>query len=138
MAGMDGVRIVDSKSFTIPSLPPTMNAIYNVIFKLRKIELKPEVRSWKNTCMKYVPMWTPRDSGYMHVDCQFLGNWYYKNGNVKRLDLQNLTKVLIDAISEKMRFDDKIIFAYESGWKHQSERSEVKVTMNLFEWKDET
>jgi len=37
-------------------------------------------------------------------------NWWCKNGNIKRKDIQNLDKLLIDAMFEKFGADDCQVF----------------------------
>lgn len=37
-------------------------------------------------------------------------NWYYENGNIKKKDVANLEKFLIDSIFEGLGLDDKYIF----------------------------
>lgn len=56
------------------------------------------------------------------------GNWYFKNGAFKKLDLQNLEKILIDAIAEKYGFDDCRVW-WKSAEKEQLDGSEVRVVL---------
>lgn len=106
----DGLEIGESKSFTIPFLPPSMNAMYNIIFHQRRVELKPEVRLWKTKAKEYIPQLTPHKDSYLFkLDVVFYYNFFYKNEKLKKVDTQNLMKVLIDAVAEKNGIGDEYI-----------------------------
>ena len=92
--------------FSLPSLPPSMNAIYSIIYSQRRIELKPEVRLWKSKAKGFIPPWAMGEHEELELELNLHSNWIYKNGKARRLDLQNLLKVLIDAICEKWGVDD--------------------------------
>lgn len=55
----------------------------------------------------------PKDSKFS-ISMQFHSNWKYKNGNNKRADIQNLIKILIDAIFEKLGVDDSYVYHLEA------------------------
>jgi len=106
-----GVR--DFIRFTIPMIPPSVNALYNVIFSLKKVELKPEVRLWKSQAKQFVPTWKPKGeskSGWLYFKADVYTQVYFKNGKVRKLDLQNLEKCLIDTVCEKLGIGDEFIF----------------------------
>ena len=46
----------------------------------------------------------------LEVVIYFYDNWYYKNGNAKKQDLDNRLKFLIDSIFKAINADDKHIF----------------------------
>ena len=46
----------------------------------------------------------------LEVVIYFYDNWYYKNGNAKKQDLDNRLKFLIDSIFKAISADDKHIF----------------------------
>jgi len=116
--------------FQIPSLPSSINQIYAINFGQRHIFLRPEVKRWKTDMKVYIPKWKPSDTGYIRVDIDIYSNWFYKNGKVKRADLQNLEKVLIDTICEKIGIDDKFIF-YKNSKKIQADEDRIDVQMSL-------
>ena len=39
-------------------------------------------------------------------------NWFYKNGNQKKSDIHNLIKVVVDALSERLGFDDSQVWSF--------------------------
>lgn len=103
----------DCIRFTIPMIPPSVNALYNVIFSLKKVELKPEVRLWKSKAKEFVPVWKQKGksvSGWLYFKADVYTQVYFKNGKVRKLDLQNLEKCLIDAVCEKLGIGDEFIF----------------------------
>ena len=106
----DGWEVIESKSFVIPNLPPSVNSVYQIIFSQKRVELKPEVRLWKTQAKEYIPKLTPMSSSHLFkVDTIFHYDFFYKNGKLKKFDSQNLMKVLIDAIAEKNGFDDSCV-----------------------------
>lgn len=118
MLGNDGAGVQEDSClrFRIPSLPASMNAIYQVIFHLRRIEMKPEVRAWKTQAKQFVPAWKlPKDieTGFLKLKLAFHGDWFFKNGKPRKIDLPNLQKVTVDVIAEKLGFDDCMIWAFE-------------------------
>lgn len=110
MQRLEGWRVLEERKFTIPSLPPSVNAIYNILFSQRRVEMKPEVRLWKSQAKEYIPRLTPlTDSHLFSLDVVFHYDFFYKNGKVKKFDSQNLLKVLCDAIAEKCGFADELV-----------------------------
>ena len=112
--------------FTIPFLPPSVNSIYQIIFSQRRVELKPDVRQFKTRCKEYIPRFNPNGK-FVNCDFTFSYPHYYKNGNLRKFDTQNLMKVLCDAIAEKGGWDDSLI---KSGsWKsiHSESKEQVEV-----------
>jgi len=101
-------QAVQSVSFVIPSLPPSVNAIYQIIFSQRRVEMKPEVRLWKTQAKVYVPRIVAHGDVYtFKIDTVFHYPWHHKNGKLRKFDSQNLLKVLCDAIAEKTGFSDE-------------------------------
>lgn len=104
--------------FTIPSLPPSMNKVYQIIRlpgQPLRVEMTPEVRRWKTEAKEWIPKLTATaDSFTFRIDAVFHYNWYYKNGKMRKFDTQNLMKVLIDAVAEKNGIDDS--YVKSGGW----------------------
>ena len=92
--------------FSLPSLPPSMNSLYQIIYSQRRIEMKPEVRLWKSRAKGFIPVWPIAEGEELDLEFRMEGNWLYKNGKPKRMDVQNLLKVVIDALCEKWGVDD--------------------------------
>ena len=103
-----------SYNFTIPFLPPSENSLYGWNRMTKKKYLLPKVRQFKNNCKAYIPDIPNLVGKLLKVTFRFFGNWYFKNGKLKRKDGQNLTKALIDAIFEKINIDD--CYIWTSSW----------------------
>lgn len=117
--------------FVIPSLPPSINAVYQIIFSQRRVEMKPEVRMWKTNAKEVIKkVKSVPDNSFIKVIAEFHYNFFYKNGKLKKFDTPNLLKVLIDAIAEKNGFDDNVVkFGEWRSFHSESERVEVSVQM---------
>ena len=103
----------DFIKFTIPLMPPSMNSLYNVIFSMKRVELKPEIRLWKTQAKQFVPVWKQlgkSKSGWLYFNADVYTQVYFKNGKVRKIDLQNMEKCLIDAVCEKLGIEDEFIF----------------------------
>lgn len=114
-------------TFRLPASPPSMNSIYSVMFALRRIELKPEVRLYKNNMKMYVPGWDVSKEDKVALDLEVVGDWYFKNGNYRKADVQNVGKVVIDLICEKQGWDDSQVWSFSARKSH----SEVEACVNV-------
>ena len=104
-----------SIKFRIPSLPPSMNDIYWHIKDHRgeyQYVLKNEVRLWKSKAKEFVPVFKPisHETGLLFIHWTATNNWYYQNGKVKRHDVANLDKVIVDAVFEKIGIGDEYVW----------------------------
>lgn len=127
----EGWRVGESKKFVIPFLPPSMNSIYNVLFGLRRIELKPEVRLFKTKAKVYIPLLSPNSESHLFkLDMVFYYDFFFKNGKLRKVDSQNLMKVLIDAVAEKNGIGDEYFKfgSYESY--HDAGSNKVECTLS--------
>jgi len=119
--------------FIIPTLPASMNQIYNIIYGLRKIELKPEVRLWKNDAKQYIPPWSYPDESLFWISLEFHGNWRVRSGKIKKVDHANMEKVVIDVVAEKLGFDDSRIFEKRMSRKVQSTDERVEIQIGVMD-----
>lgn len=117
---------IQTCSFTIPSLPPSSNSLYNIMFHLRRVELKPEARLWKSNAKEYVPKWSVEQTDKLSINFLFYGSWYSKEGRLLKKDVTNREKLCLDAIAEKQGWDDSQVF-YRSVSKVQAEQEKVCV-----------
>lgn len=93
--------------FIIPSVPSSMNAMYNYVWKGHlEVILKPDVRTWKDKAKLFIKPLKLPEKFKAELSLTFYIPCYYKNGNVKKIDTANLLKVTQDAICEKLGFDD--------------------------------
>lgn len=105
---------LDSKSvtFRLPSPPPSMNSIYNVLYNQRTVAMKPEVRAYKTQMKFFVPKMTVTDNQHVSMTFEVVQNWHFKNGKIKKQDVHNMSKVLVDLVAEKMGFDDSQVWYF--------------------------
>lgn len=114
--------------FTIPSLPPSVNALYQIIYSQRRVELKPECRRWKSDSKEYVPRFQPRQGSLVAVDATFYYRLNYANGKPRVFDAANLLKIMIDCIAEKCGFNDCLV--RHGSWTSVDSASEkVEITL---------
>ena len=109
----DGWVVVESKSFTIPSLPPSKNRMHTIIRRNNQpliFKRSTEYEKWLQDSMPYIPMLSRlADSHYFRVDVCFEYEFLHKNGKMRRLDAHNFLEALCDAISTKNGFDDSYV-----------------------------
>ncbi len=128
---MDGWKVIEEKRFLIPSLPPSCNAIYQIIFSQRRVEMKPEVRAWKNGAKLYVPKITPLDDSYLfRLDATFSYNFFFLNGKIRKFDTHNMMKVLCDAVAEKAGFRDELVKFGSWHSIHNTEKEQVEIVVS--------
>ena len=113
--------------FRLPSPPPSMNAIYQIIYGQKRVELKPEVRAYKSTAKMYVPPFDVTVTDKVGIKMDVSQDWFFKNGNMKKQDVQNMAKVLIDVIAEKMGFDDSQVWDFSLTKVQNTEKTGVQV-----------
>jgi len=101
--GRDYKRVL---SFKIPSLPPSMNSIYNVFFHMKRVELKPEVRLFKTNAKAFIPPFEIEKKDKLALYMAVHADWYFRNGKFKKIDVSNMVKVVQDLICEKLGCDD--------------------------------
>lgn len=94
--------------FTIPLAFPSVNSLHQIIYSQRKVELKPEVRKWKNDAKGHVPRIVLKsETSLLRADVIFHYPFHYANGKLREFDTHNAVKPLLDLIAEKVGFNDK-------------------------------
>lgn len=113
----------------IPLVPPSMNALLQIVWSQRKVESKPSIRLFKTQFKEYLPIWTPTPNTIYQIDFLFIQDWYYLNRKLKRQDVSNLLKCCLDAIAERYGMDDAYFRQGSWGYVHRLERQGVQVTI---------
>ena len=115
--------------FKIPILPQSVNSLYKVNYRTRQVYLSDEGRQFKTTAKLYIPqIKLKKKLPIIDIKIKYFGKWHCKNGSVRRADGPNLDKVLFDAISEALGFDDCLIF-YWAGQKIESDTDYTEVVI---------
>jgi len=98
----------------LPWKTPTINHLYGQHGKVKY--LKPEAKGLREEIKKIIFRMDLSDmhdkDSHLQVHVQVLEDWYCKNGTVKRKDVSNREKFLIDSIFEALELDDKMIFKH--------------------------
>ena len=116
--------------FKIPMLPTSMNKLYGVNYRLHSIYLTNEARYWKSKAKLFIPSFSINQHSKVYINIDVMSDWYFKNGNIKKQDVQNFVKVVVDAISEKCGFDDSRVWSFSAN-KYQSTEQCVWVSMGV-------
>lgn len=96
----------NSIRFTLPSLPPSVNSLYQIIYSQRRVELKPECRRWKTEAKEYIPRFVVAEDSFIKVAFVFHYPFYHRNNRLRMFDTPNLLQLLFNAIKEKTGIDD--------------------------------
>lgn len=94
---------------TIPAIPPSYNKHLKIVFNLRYIELTREAKDFKNTVKRYMTPWEVSTNSMFDIDISIHNSWFFKNNKLQKKDVQNLDKLLCDAIFEKLGIGDEQI-----------------------------
>lgn len=116
-------------SFTLP-YPPSMNSLYGINYRTRSVYLTNDARYWKSKAKLLIPHYPIPSFGRIFIELQARNHWYCKNGNIRKADVHNLVKVVVDAISEKCGFDDSQVWSFSCN-KVESNEQTVAVTMGV-------
>lgn len=133
--GNDGVGVMPNlspasslKSWRIPFLPPSMNKLYGINFQKRSVYMMPEARTFKSNAKMCIGNYSVGKNDKLSFSLNVYTNWFFGNGNQKKADIQNLIKVVVDATSERLGFDDCQIWSFSAS-KHQSTENYCTVTL---------
>ena len=120
-------------TFKIPAIPPSYSKSLKINYSFRHTYLSKEARDFVNLVKRYIPHCTYTIDTLFSIDIEIHDNWYTKQGKVKRKDVQNLDRLLIDAIFNKIGIDDSHIFVERISKVHNPKESFTKVRLSI--WK---
>jgi Holliday junction resolvase RusA-like endonuclease len=115
-------------TFGIAGLPPSYNKHFQIIYNLREVCLTPEAHAFKNRVKMSIPPCEFKSTDKFSIEIEYHSNFVCKNGSNRKIDLQNLDKLLIDALFEKIGLDDSSIWEMKA-WKVQSEKDKTVVRL---------
>jgi Holliday junction resolvase RusA-like endonuclease len=127
-------KIVKLIEFTIPAIPPSYSASLKINFRLKQTYLSQDARRFKDKVKVYMPSHQlelkDRDRVIMHN--KYHQAWYNKtNPDIKKQDVQNLDRLLIDAIFKGLGIDDRNLFCVINEKVHAPEVSKTVVALYL-------
>lgn len=126
---------VNSVSFTLPSLPGSVNIIYeprrSIYTNKPDWGLKAEWAIWATRMSPYVSRFSRvSESSVIRVDRCYYYPWFCKNGSWRRADTSNMDKLLFDTVSRKIGVDDLF---FKCGWMDSRDSSNARVDVTLTE-----
>ena len=115
-------------TFTLPSLPVSINAAYQVDHRRRRVYLSDKARRWKNDSSFLVPRFEVPEEAFLRIDFVAHYPWRHRNGKLRRFDVSNLIKLLHDMLCERWGVDDCIV---KSGSFQSVDDVQEKVTVTV-------
>lgn len=112
------IKMIQDKNYQIeiklPFKTPTINLLYwhrgNI--KIMKTEARKLREEIKEIVIKSLPFFCPNLNAGLKVRVEIHENWFCKNGSVKKKDVANREKFLIDSVFGALGIDDKFIFEH--------------------------
>lgn len=98
--------------FKINSIPPSYNAMFKINYNFKEVYLSDTARAFKQLVKLSMPAIEFKDDSLFKIDIVYCYNWFYKNFNPRKLDIQNMDKLLLDAVFEKLGLDDSRVFVF--------------------------
>jgi Holliday junction resolvase RusA-like endonuclease len=118
--------------FTLPSMPISVNRLYQIIYRERRVELKPEARRWKTQAKEHMPPWTHTPGQPVRVDVHMEFKRLTKSERVRTKDPANYLKLILDAVAERYGFNDCLIWSGSWSSAHAN-KEQVIVTVTEME-----
>lgn len=100
---------VNQVRFTLPSLPVSVNSLYQIRYSTKEVFLRPECSTWKSESKKYIPRFKVGEGSSVAIHTIYHFPFHYRNGKPRVFDVANLLKLTIDTIAEKCGFNDFLV-----------------------------
>lgn len=127
--GGAGDREGESLSFVLPGFPISFNKLYDINHRTRNVRLSDQAALWKTRTIPFVKPCRWPTGWLLDLTLEYESpQWYYKNGSLRRLDVQNLEKLVIDTLFAKWGWDDSRLAQIVSR-KRYGIREQIKVTV---------
>lgn len=130
----------NSISFTLPSLPGSLNDLYELNRHdsgLPRKRLRAEWSLWVTRMMPLVPAFTVQPNSVLRIDrCYFLP-WFYSNGRWRKVDVVNMDALLFNLVTRKIGVDDLYVKqGYLDSRNSHDNKVEIMITeVTEAEWK---
>lgn len=123
----------ESLSFTLPTFPVSFNQLYKIDHVRRLVTLSDAAALWKTRTIPFVKpcRWPAELTLKLILDFQS-PNWLTKAGKMRRVDVQNLEKLVIDTMFAKWGWDDSWLVERTSR-KSYGPREQIQVTLERIE-----
>lgn len=100
---------VNEVRFTLPSLPISVNSLYQIRYSTREVFLRPECSRWKSEAKGHVPRFKVSEGASVVIHATYHYPFHYRNGKPRVFDVANLLKLTIDTIAERCGFNDFLV-----------------------------
>lgn len=125
-------------------LSPSENKIYRNVFKVGRVksrdfkDYESQFECWtlknRERLKQAQSQLTPHLHLSLQLDFYFISqSLYTQKGTIKRMDVTNRLKILIDLLSKALQIDDSQFFRVECS-KRMAERQYVNATLKLFKF----
>lgn len=119
----------------IPLMPPSVNSAYTVRPQFRRngrlgmgIGMKADVRRFVSDAQYFMPNVQLRDDALYSLNIELSTNWLTKAGELRKKDVGNYEKFIVDALFARYHLDDKLLWT-RCVTKRQSAKDQVKLTL---------
>lgn len=131
LGGMAGTGKDDGErlSFVLPTFPVSFNKLYEINHLTRQVRLTDQAALWKTRTIPFVkPCRWPQEWLLSLTLIYESPSWLTKKGTLRRVDVQNLEKLVIDTMFAKWGADDSrlVRIVSEKAW---GLREQIKVTL---------
>ena len=92
--------------FRIEGKCPSYNMSFKINHNTKSVYLTKTAHDFKRNVKMNTPRFKVNQDGFLLIHIQVMQNWYYKNGNLKKQDVQNMDKLYIDALCDGIGIDD--------------------------------
>jgi hypothetical protein len=103
---------VNKVSFELPSLPGSLNVLYELNRPdsgLPRKRLKAEWALWVSKMMPFIPPFSIKENSILRVDRCYYLPWFYGNGRWRKVDVVNMDALLFNLVTRKIGVDDSLV-----------------------------
>lgn len=123
----------NSISFTLPSLPGSLNDLYELNRHdsgLPRKRLRAEWSLWVTRMMPIVPVFAVQPNSVLRIDRCYYLPWFYGNGRWRKIDVVNMDALLFNLVTRKIGIDDLYV---KQGYLDSRDSQENKVEVVISE-----
>ena len=117
----------NSVEFWIPMLPISVNQACTIDPRRKTLVLTRKAWEKKGYLSMFCKTINVTKKPILRLEYEYHGNWFYKNGSVRKVDGPNFDKMLIDVVCEKLGIDDAYVFEWRGSKIIGSEKEGVAV-----------
>jgi len=128
---------MNTKTFTLPSLPPSINALYlidrtgrrrHASGKARVVYMADGPRKWKSDMQMLIPRFEIAEDSLLSIGYVAFYPLFHHNGRRRKVDPSNLMKLLHDTICTRIGVDDSRVIkgSFEA---RDSQEEKLEVTL---------